>query len=28
MVKANGIILIPMNVEGFSRGEIVQAVLL
>jgi molybdopterin molybdotransferase len=28
MVKANGIILIPMNVEGFSRGEIVQAILL
>ena len=28
MVKANGMILIPMNVEGFSRGEIVQAVLL
>ncbi len=28
MVKANGMIRIPMNVEGFSRGEIVPAVLL
>lgn len=26
MVKANGILVIPMNVEGFSRGERVQAV--
>jgi len=26
MVKAGGIILIPMNAEGFSRGEVVQVV--
>ena len=26
MVKANGIVMIPLNVEGFSRGEVVQAI--
>jgi molybdopterin molybdotransferase len=26
MVKANGIVLIPMNTEGFSRGTIVQII--
>jgi molybdopterin molybdotransferase len=26
MVKADGIIRIPMNVEGFSKGEIVEII--
>lgn len=26
MVKADGVILIPMNVEGYSKGEVVQVV--
>ena len=26
MVKANGIVLIPMNAEGFSKGEAVQVI--
>jgi molybdopterin molybdotransferase len=26
MVKANGILVIPMNIEGFSRGETVRAI--
>ena len=26
MVKADGVIIIPMNVEGFSRGEVVEVV--
>jgi molybdopterin molybdotransferase len=26
MVKASGIVLIPMNAEGFSKGEVVQAI--
>jgi len=26
LVKANGILVIPMNVEGFSKGETVQAI--
>jgi len=26
MVKASGIVLIPMNAEGFSRGDVVQVV--
>jgi molybdopterin molybdotransferase len=26
MVKANGIVMIPVNAEGFSKGEVVQAI--
>jgi molybdopterin biosynthesis enzyme len=26
MVKANGIVMIPVNAEGLSRGEIVQVI--
>jgi len=26
MVKADGVIIIPMNVEGFSKGEVVEVV--
>jgi len=26
MVKADGIVIIPMNAEGFSRGEVVEAI--
>jgi molybdopterin molybdotransferase len=26
MVKANGIVMIPLNAEGFSRGEVVQVI--
>jgi len=26
MVKADGIVVIPMNVEGYSRGEVVEAI--
>jgi molybdopterin molybdotransferase len=27
MVKANGIVMIPLNAEGFSKGEVVQVIL-
>jgi len=26
MVKANGIVMIPLNAEGFSKGEVVQVI--
>jgi molybdopterin biosynthesis enzyme len=26
MVKASGIVAIPMNVEGFSKGEVVKII--
>jgi molybdopterin molybdotransferase len=26
MVKANGIVLLPMNAEGFSKGKVVEVI--